>query len=108
MKNALLLCLCMFICNNVFAQSKIHLESDELNTRFFESNHFPKVTGKISHFDAKKEKDLVVDYTLVLPLQKSQKSKIANINADGSFILELESGLPYQQLWVRIGKYYYG
>lgn len=46
-----------------------------------------------------------ITYTLVTLL--GQKTKTAHLDADGSFRLEVDYPLPYQQIWVHFGELFY-
>ncbi|MDW3645464.1 MAG: TlpA disulfide reductase family protein [Bacteroidia bacterium] len=104
----LILFLCFFLSTLIsFAQAPISLESAEIADRIFDEAHKPKVSGQLLNYDAEKDKDLFIKYVQVQLGPEMQVTHMAEINSDGSFELQLENGLPYQQLWFSIGEYYY-
>ncbi|QJW89600.1 TlpA family protein disulfide reductase [Spirosoma taeanense] len=71
----------------------------------FSQRAIPQVTGKLLHVNPQEIKETTITYTLVTLL--GQKTKIAPLSADGSFQLELDYPLPYQQIWVHFGELFY-
>lgn len=67
----------------------------------------PKVTGRLLNIPADELKNLVIKYTLVTPFSRSQVKKTATAQPDGTFTLELDYPLPYQQIWFAVGDYFY-
>lgn len=71
----------------------------------FSKRKIPQVTGKLLHISPQEIKETTIKYTLVTLL--GQKTKTAHLAADGSFQLELDYPLPYQQIWVHFGELFY-
>ncbi len=67
----------------------------------------PKVTGRLTNIPADELKTLVITYTLVTPFSKFQVPKTTTTKFDGTFTLELDYPLPYQQIWFAVGDYFY-
>jgi len=78
------------------------------DTRFdeqFAQRALPVVKGKLLHLGPDELKRTIVDYTLVTLF--GQVRKTTPVKADGSFRLELEYPLPYQQIWLGVGELFY-
>jgi thiol-disulfide isomerase/thioredoxin len=67
----------------------------------------PKVTGKLLGVGPEVLKSLKISYTVVTPFPEMQVRKTTTANADGSFALQLDYALPYQQIWFSVGDYFY-
>jgi len=106
MKNITLL-FALILCWNAEAQQFLNLEDNELENRFLDTSLVPVINGKILHYSAIADKDLVIEYHLV-NLEQKQKKRQATIQEDGTFELQLDLPLPYQQIWLSIGEYYWG
>lgn len=65
----------------------------------------PQVTGKLLHISPQEIRETTITYALVTLL--GQKTKTAHLAVDGSFELELDYSLPYQQIWVHFGELFY-
>jgi hypothetical protein len=74
---------------------------------YLKTRKIPTVKGKISNISPEEIKNVSISYTLVTILGGEQKTKNASIGSDGSFNLELENNLPYQQIWLGVGEQYY-
>ena len=77
------------------------IKFDEL----FEKRTIPQVTGKLLHISAEEISKTTIGYTLVTLF--GQVKKTTNVAADGSFKLELEYPLPYQQIWFSVDETFY-
>ncbi len=71
----------------------------------FAQRTIPQVTGKLLQISPQEIRETTITYTLVTLL--GQKTKTAHLAADGSFQLELDYPLPYQQIWVHFGELFY-
>ena len=71
----------------------------------FTKGTIPKVTGKLLHISPEEINKTTIGYTLVTFF--GQVRKTTNVAADGSFKLELEYPLPYQQIWFSVGEIFY-
>ena len=67
----------------------------------------PTVRGKLLGVDPEALKDLKISYSVVTPFPEMQVRKATAANADGSFALQLDYALPYQQIWISVGDYFY-
>ncbi|MFT3823217.1 MAG: TlpA disulfide reductase family protein [Chitinophagaceae bacterium] len=65
----------------------------------------PEVTGKLLNISAADIQKTIVSYSLVT--LGGQVRKTTTVSADGTFKLELEYPLPYQQIWLGVGEYFY-
>lgn len=96
---------------SVTAQSQIPAnvvapEAASFNS-IFPSLHIPVVTGKLLNLPIGEQKHMTISYALVTPFPPQQVEKTATIQADGSFSLEIDYALPYQQIWLTVGDYFY-
>jgi thiol-disulfide isomerase/thioredoxin len=82
----------------------VAIEDPQFDAQFAQRT-IPKVTGKLLHISPQEIKETTITYTLVTLL--GQKTKTAHLDADGSFQLELDYPLPYQQIWVHFGELFY-
>ena len=106
MKTLLNLFLVFTICFTLHGQDYLSLESPKMNERYNDETFFPKVLGQLLNYSPEKHADLIIKYVIATP--NDQVTKVADVGSDGSYKLVLESGLPYQQIWLSIGDYYYG
>ena len=67
----------------------------------------PKVTGKLLNLTPAELKSLTITYTLVTPFAEFQVQKTASAQPDGSFSLQLDYALPYQQIWFGVGDFFW-
>lgn len=63
----------------------------------------PVVTGRLLNASPAELKKLPVSYTLVTPFAASQQKKMVTVEPDGSFKIQLDYALPYQQIWFGVG-----
>lgn len=82
----------------------VAIEDPQFDTQFTQRTN-PQVTGKLLHLSPQEIPETTITYTLVALL--GQKTKTAPLAADGSFHLELDYPLPYQQIWVHFGELFY-
>ena len=96
------------ILSNLFAFSQTPKDAvsfeDPNFGEYLKTRKVPIVKGKISNISSEEIKNTEISYTIVTVFGGAQEHKNAIINADGNFTLELETSLPYQQIWLRIGK----
>lgn len=71
---------------------------------YLKTRKVPIVKGKILNISSEDIKNTDISYTIVTVLGGTQEHKNAIVNVDGTFNLELGTNLPYQQIWLRIGK----
>jgi hypothetical protein len=104
-------CLFFMVCFSVTVQSQIPANAvapdDASFNTVYTGRHIPVVTGKLLNLPAVDQKSITISYTLVTPFPQSQVQKTTTVGADGSFSLELDYALPYQQIWLSIGDYFY-
>ena len=101
------------ILSNLFTFSQIPKDAisfeDPSFGEYLKTRKVPIVKGKISHISSEEIKKTSIFYTIVTVFGGEQNNKIASISLDGTFNLELENNLPYQQIWFNIkGKFYAG
>lgn len=98
----------VFILANLFAYAQIPKDvvsfEDPNFGQYLKTRKVPIVKGKISNISSEEIKNTEISYTIVTVLGGVQEHKNAIVNVDGTFNLELETSLPYQQIWLRIGK----
>ncbi|MBC3788327.1 TlpA family protein disulfide reductase [Spirosoma utsteinense] len=82
----------------------VAIEDPQFDAQFAQRT-IPQVTGKLLHVNPQEIRETTITYTLVTLL--GQKTKTAHLAADGSFQLELDYPLPYQQIWVHFGELFY-
>ena len=82
----------------------VAIEDPQFDAQFAQRT-IPQVTGKLLHLSPQEIKETTITYTLVTLL--GQQKKTAHLAADGSFQLELDYPLPYQQIWVHFGELFY-
>jgi len=73
----------------------------------YASRSIPKVTGKLLNMTPDDWQKVQITYILVTPFAHSQVTKTTAANADGTFNLQLDYPLPYQQIWFSVGDYFY-
>src|SRR5580704_7727598 len=78
-------------------------EDAAFNTTYL-GRKVPSVTGKLLNLSAGELNKLTIEYTLVTPFSQSQfqQTKPVVVRLDGSFCLQLDNALPYQQMWFNI------
>jgi thiol-disulfide isomerase/thioredoxin len=81
-------------------------EDAAFNTAYA-TRHIPTVTGKLLNITPEELKKLSLSYTLVTPFSQFQVTKVAVARPDGSFSLQLDYPLPYQQIWFSVGEVFY-
>ena len=82
----------------------VAIEDPQFDAQFAQRT-IPQVTGKLLHVSPQEIKETTITYALVTLL--GQKTKTAHLAADGSFQLEVDYPLPYQQIWVHFGELFY-
>ncbi len=108
MKKIVLLIVFVLYYGHSLSQEQINLESAEVKQRIFDPAFFPKVKGKLLNYHPEKDQALVVEYSVVVPSSLGSETRTATINPKGEFRINFENGLPYQQIWLNVGDYYYG
>jgi len=107
MKNSTFLFLSILLSFPLLAQENLHLESDIMDTRFYETDKIPIVKGQLLNYSPKKHKELKIEYRLT-SLEEWEIKKKAVIQPDGQFELELTKTYPYQEIFIYIENYYNG
>ncbi len=82
----------------------VAIEDPQFEAQFAQRT-IPQITGKLLHMSPQEIKETTITYTLVTFL--GQKTKTTHLAADGSFQLELDYPLPYQQIWIHFGELFY-
>lgn len=81
-------------------------EDAAFNT-LYTTRTIPVIHGKLLNKSAATAKDLAITYTIVVPFWNSQVKKTTTVQSDGSFTLQLDYPLPYQQVWFELGDIFY-
>lgn len=63
----------------------------------------PVISGRLLNTTAEDLKNLPISFTLVTPFAGSQQKKVVSVKPDGSFTIQLDYALPYQQIWFGVG-----
>lgn len=106
MKHCMIVCILFFAFSGGYAQPTGNVAiGDVLFDAQFAKRPVPVVTGKLLHISPDELKKTVVSYTLVTLF--GQEKNIAQVGADGSFRLNLSYPLPYQQIWLSVGDFFY-
>lgn len=92
----------------VLAQDPFDLESSDIGELIFSEKEGPVVQGKLIAYSASMFPELEVRYTISTLSFRKQTSKTAEIQPDGSFTLDLDYGIPYQEIWISVGDLYFG
>lgn len=82
----------------------VAIEDPQFDAQFAQRT-IPQVSGKLLRVSPQEIKETAITYTLVT--LAGQQKKIAHLADDGSFQLELDYPLPYQQIWVHFGELFY-
>ena len=90
------------------AQETIPLTSPAMDELFFDESNIPIVRGKLLNYSPAALRHVRLDYKITLPIEGNQVTRIAKIQADGSFELALKHTFPYQQIHIELGPYYVG
>lgn len=106
---ALILPFCL-ISNFLFAQAPagvLAMEDKEFGNYFLRKTSVPIVRGKIVNLTPEEIKQVKIKYSIVTPFEGLQTTKNGNLNADGTFELNLDYAFPYQQIWLSVGDLFY-
>jgi len=108
-----LFCLLTLLCYGFFVHSQTNIPAGQLSPEdaafnaAYPKRPVAKVGGKLLHLTAAELKKINISYTLVTPFSSFQVRKTATVGSDGSFTLQMEYALPYQQVWIGVGDYFY-
>lgn len=106
MKHQVTLCALLFCFFAGFAQPNGAVAIEEMKfDEQFSKRPIPEVTGKLLNISPGDLKKTIISYSLVTLSGQVKKTSI--LKADGSFKLELEYPLPYQQIWLSVGDIFY-
>ena len=108
MRISCLLFMCFFsmTARSQIPANEVAPEDASFNT-VYTGRSIPVVTGRLLNLPAREQKNITISYALVTPFPQSHVQKTANVKADGTFSLELDYALPYQQIWLAVGDYFY-
>ncbi|RZK77815.1 MAG: redoxin domain-containing protein [Pedobacter sp.] len=99
--------ICLLFATNVFSQSKsVGLADPEFN-EIYHSRKAPVVSGKIINASEEDLNGLAITYSVVTPFVESQMMRSATIKKDGTFNFTLDYPFPYQEIWVKLGDYFF-
>lgn len=106
MKYCIALCALLAAFFTGFTQPSgvVAIEGPKFDEQFAKGT-IPRVTGKLLNINSADLQKTTISYTLVT--FSGQVKKTATLAADGSFRLELEYPLPYQQIWFSVGEIFY-
>lgn len=82
----------------------VAIEDPQFDAQFAQRT-IPQVTGKLLHLSPQEIKETTITYALVT--LTGQREKSTHLAEDGSFQLELDYPMPYQQIWVKFGELFY-
>lgn len=90
-------------------EKEISVEDAKFDKYFFNEGNIPVVNGKVLNLNPDEIDDIKLEYSIVTPFEqnRSQIQKYGSLNSDGTFELEIDYAIPYQQIWLRIGDLYY-
>ena len=95
-----------FLLSNLFVFSQIPKDAvsfeDPNFGKYLKTRKVPIVKGKISNISSEEIKNVSISYVTVNAGE--QKSSTTTLKDDGTFTLEFTNNLPYQQIWLTIGK----
>ncbi|MEM6378921.1 MAG: TlpA disulfide reductase family protein [Bacteroidota bacterium] len=74
----------------------------------FTTNKKPIIRGRLNGYDPQLDANLVLLAILVVPTVSLQTQKEIRIQKDGQFFIELEDNITPQQIWLKVGEYYFG
>ncbi len=97
-----------FFTLSAVAQELIPLTSPAMDKLFFDKSNIPIVKGRLLNYSPAEFRNIRLDYKITVPIEGNQVSRIAKIQADGSFELPLNHTFPYQQIRLELGPYYVG
>jgi thiol-disulfide isomerase/thioredoxin len=103
----LLLLACFAVTAQAQAPSGIVAPEDAAFNTLYPNLSIPKVTGKLLNLSADELSKLTISYALVTNFAQSQVQKTVSPQPDGSFTLVLDYPLPYQQIWIEVGNFFY-
>ncbi len=85
---------------------RISIEDKKFNNYFVKGN-IPRVKGKIINLSPAAVSKTSIQYSIVTPFSQLQLKKTCGLNADGTFQLELDYPMPYQQIWIDVDSLFY-
>ncbi len=103
----LFLLLCFSAAIHAQAPAGAVAPADAAFGTLYANRSIPKITGRLLNLTAEELKNLPITYTIVTPFAESQVRRTAFARPDGSFSLQLDYALPYQQVWFGVGELFY-
>jgi hypothetical protein len=96
----------MIACNS---EKKIAIEDASFNKYFYNEKNIPVVKGKVLNLTNEEIENIKLEYSIVTPFasDQNQTTKNVKLNTDGTFELDIDYALPYQQIWLHVGKLFY-
>lgn len=88
-------------------QTGISIEDKEFNDFFFDKENIPIVKGRLLNVPEKDIEKVTIRYSFQSLIGNKQINKTCKLNKDGTFQLELDYAIPYQQIWISIGRIYH-
>ncbi|MDF2192674.1 TlpA disulfide reductase family protein [Paraflavitalea sp. CAU 1676] len=100
------LCAILLLGNAGYAQpAGLHALDDQAFDTDFAGRTIPIVTGKLINISQEEISKTPITYSLVSLV--GQVRKTTQVEADGTFRLQLDYPLPYQQIWLSVGEMFY-
>jgi thiol-disulfide isomerase/thioredoxin len=94
-----------------FAQAQVPSNvlsiEDAAFSKAYKTHPVPVVKGRLHHLTADELKNTKISYTIVTPFGSRQDKRSATLMPDGSFSFTLDYPLPYQQVWLSVGDFFY-
>ncbi len=100
----------IIITTSLWAQSSkdiISIEDKRLNEFFHNMENIPIVKGRFLNVTERDIEKATIRYSFPSPIGNRQISKTCKLNNDGTFQLELDYAIPYQQIWISVGRLYH-
>ena len=97
-----------FLIATLSGQMKVNLESPQLDDLIVSKSSIPVVKGQLLNYFPYADAEIFIEYTFQSFTSKGIKTKHTTVDSSGKFSIELEYGIPYQQIWLKIDDYYFG
>ena len=108
MRTVFILITISFFIATLSGQMKVNLESPQLDDIIISGTSIPVVKGQLLNYSSITDAELFIEYTFQSFTSKGIKTKHTTVDSSGKFSIELEYGLPYQQVWLKIDEHYFG
>ncbi len=85
----------------------ISIEDKQFNEFFNNKENIPIVKGRFLNVTERDIEKATIRYSFPSPIGNRQISKTCKLNNDGTFKLELDYAIPYQEIWISVGRLYH-